>query len=240
MTRRLSFPSWRAAVGAPLVAVLLAAGASAALASHRTVTAGEATAAATAISVRHADLPKLKQRSNPITPQETRQTAQLTACVRGVPVGEALANTQSPNFVNSSGTSVTVSSGTEILPSVALVAKDFAAITGPRGLPCVLAQLRSELVGTPSKGETVTSHASPLASIVSGTDAAFADRYTVVVRVTRKTTTLILPLYVDLIGFAYGQAEVSLSVMTVGAKPSRSLDRRLAALLVARARTAIG
>ena len=57
---------------------------------------------------------------------------------------------------------------------------------------------------------------------------------------TRKTTTLILPLYVDVIGFDYGQAEVSLTVEAVGSKPSTSLERRLAVLLLARARAAIG
>jgi hypothetical protein len=223
-----------------LVAVALVAGTDAALASRRTVTPAQALAVATAISIRHADVPKLKQTSNPMTAQETAQSAHLTACIGGVPNSEALANTQSPNFVSSSGTSVTLSSGTEILPSAALVAKDFAAVTGPHGLPCLLAQLRGELVGTPPKGETVTSHASRLAPVVSGAAGAFADRFTVVVTVTRKTTTLILPLYVDVIGFDYGQAEVSLTVEAVGSKPSTSLERRLAVLLLARARIAIG
>ena len=49
-----------------------------------------------------------------------------------------------------------------------------------------------------------------------------------------------MPLYADSIGFAYGQAEVSFSVVETGAKPSAALERRLAALLVVRARAAIG
>jgi hypothetical protein len=223
-----------------LVAALLAAGADAALASHRTVTIAQAVAVATAISIRQADVPKLEQRSNPMTAKESAQNAQLTACIGGVPDSEALANTQSPNFVSSSGTSVTLSSGTEILPSAALVAKDLAAVTGPHGLPCILKQLRGELVGKPPKGETVTSYASRLTPVVSGADSEFADRFTVVITVVRKTTTLILPLYVDVIGFAYGQAEISLTVEAVGAKPSMALERRLAALLLERARAAIG
>lgn len=229
----------RCAAGGASVA-LLALGGGAALAAHRSVTTAEAPAVANAIALRHADLSKLRLQSNPMTAQEIAQSAQLTSCVGGVPASEALANTQSPNFVSSSGASETVSSGTEILPSDALVAKDLAAITGPHGLPCLLAQLRSELVGTPSKGETVTSHASPLRSVVSGADGAFADRFVVVLHITHKNATLVLPLYVDLIGFVYGQAEVSLSVEVVGAKPSGALEHRLARLLLARARTAIG
>jgi hypothetical protein len=86
-----------------LVAGVLAAGTGAALASLRTFTPAEAVAAATAISIRHADVPKLKQRSNPMTAKEAVQNAQLTACIGGVPDSEALANTQSPSFVSSSG-----------------------------------------------------------------------------------------------------------------------------------------
>jgi hypothetical protein len=220
--------------------IVLVSGAGAALASHRAVTQTDALAVATAINVRALDVPKLKQQSNPITATELRQEAQLTACVGGVPASDALANTQSPDFVSSSGTSVTLSSGTEILASTALVAKDFAAVTGPRGLPCLLAELRSELVGKPPKDETVKSYASHLGPVVSGADDAFADRFTVTITMTHRTTALILPLYVDLIGFTYGQAEVSLSIETIGFKPSAALERRLAAVLVARARSAIG
>lgn len=230
----------RAVVGVPLALLLLGALSAVSLASQRTITASQALGVASAISVRHADLPSYKQASNPITAQENRASAQLTACVGGVPLSQALANTQSPNFSSTSGKSVTVNSGVEILPSTALVGKDFAAITGQRGLPCLLTELRGELVGKPAQGETVSSHASHLEPEVSGASGSFADRFSVVLTVTHGNTTLILPLYVDLVGFSYGQAEVSLSVMAVGAKPSGTLERRLARLLLARARTAIG
>ena len=228
------------ALATSVALVTLAAGAVTAFASPGTITAAAAPAVAAAISIRHADLPKTEQRSNPITPQELQQDATLTKCAGGVPVSEALANTQSPNFVSASGAAVTVNSGTEILPSTALVATDFAAITGKRGLPCLLRQLRGELVGTPPKDETVKSYASRRPPVVKGIAQAFAYRFTVLVTQTKSTTTLILPIYVDVIGFAYGQVEVSLSVMVVGAKPSAALERRLAALLVARAKTAVG
>jgi hypothetical protein len=177
----------------------------AAFALPATITAAQAPAVAAAISIRHADLPTDQQKSNPITPQELQQDATLTKCVGGVPVSEALANTQSPNFLSASGASVTINAGTEILPSTALVATDFAAITGTQGIA-----------------------------------KAFAYRFTVIVTQTKRTTTLILPIYVDVIGFAYGQVEVSLSIEAVGSKPPAALERRLAALLVARAKTAIG
>jgi hypothetical protein len=240
MSSRSRSTSGRVALAASLALVTLAAGAVAAFASPGTITAAQAPAVAAAIAIRHTDLPSDHQKSNPITPQELQQDATLTKCAGGVPVSEALANTQSPSFLSPSGTSVTINSGTEILPSPALVATDFAAITGTHGLPCLLRQLRGELVGKPPKDETVKSFASSRPPVVAGMAKAFAYRFTVIVTQTKRTTTLILPIYVDLIGFAYGQVEVSLSVEAVGSKPPVALERRLAALLVARARTAIG
>jgi len=230
----------RVALAVSVALVTLAAGAAAAFALPATITAAQAPAVAAAISIRHADLPTDQQKSNPITPQELQQDATLTKCVGGVPVSEALANTQSPNFLSASGGSVTINAGTEILPSTALVATDFAAITGTHGLPCLLRQLRGELIGKTPKDETVKSFASRRPQVAEGIAKAFAYRFTVIVTQTKSTTTLILPIYVDVIGFAYGQVEVSLSIEAVGSKPPAALERRLAALLVARAKTAIG
>ena len=46
--------------------------------------------------------------------------------------------------------------------------------------------------------------------------------------------------HIDDVGFAYGQAEVSLNVISTTTPPSSPLETRLALLLVARARAAIG
>jgi hypothetical protein len=219
---------------------LAAAAASAAHAAPRTVSSAQATAVANAIAIVRADLPAYSAKSNPITKQELAYDSQLTSCVHGIPVAQALANTQSANFAAPSGKSVTINSGTEILPSAALVSRDYAAITGRRGLPCLLAQVRDELVGTPPKGEKVTDYAYVRHSPVVGVASSFADRFVVTVSQTKGTTTLIVPIYVDLIGFAYGQAEVSLTEMAVGSSPPAAQERRLVGLLVTRARSQLG
>jgi len=226
-------------VGALALAGLLALGADAALASHRTISRSQAQSVAVAISLRHSDLPTLGQHSNPITAQERSLNAQLTACIGGVAESMALAEAQSPSF-GAGSSSVTINSDTEILPSAALVANDLAAITGSRGLPCLQAELGRQLRASAAKGETLTIHGAPLPSVVSGSDGTFAIRFSVVVRATSGTTTVSVPLYADFIGFAYGQAEVSLDVVQTGSKPSAAIERQLAALLVARARAAIG
>jgi len=227
-------------IGVLALASLLALGAAPALASHHAISSSQAQSVATAIGLRHSDLPSLSQHSDPITAQERQLNAQLTACVGGVPDGKALAEAQSPSFASSGNSSVTVNSDTEILPTAALVAKDLASITGSRGLPCLQAQLASQLRSSTSKGETLTIHGARFPSVVSGSDGTFAIRFSVVVHATSGTSTLSVPLYADSIGFAYGQAEVSFTVVETAAKPSAALERRLAALLVARARAAIG
>jgi hypothetical protein len=241
MIGRSRSPGWRTAVLAPLLVVLLGLVADVTLASPRTITRSQATAVATAISLRHSDLPGLKQEANPITAQQRRLTAQATACAGGVPASEAFANTQSPAFVSSGQSSVTVVSGTEILPSAVLVAKDFAAVTRPHALTCLLSELTSSLRASLPKGDKVTSAtAARIPSVVSGIADAFAIRITFAVSVREATTTVSVPLYADQIGFSDGQAEVDLEVQTTVIKPSASLERQLAGLLVARARSAIG
>jgi hypothetical protein len=65
-------------------------------------------------------------------------------------------------------------------------------------------------------------------------------RITVDLHETQGTTTESALVYVDAIGLAYAQAEVSLSVTSTSTVPSSSLESRLEALLIARAETSIG
>jgi hypothetical protein len=229
-----------ASVGALLV-VLIAVAAHGAFASVRTVTRADATGLATAISIRHSDLPTFKQQSNPVTPQQQRLTAQATSCAGGVPPSTAYANTQSPAFVSSGQPSVTVASSVEILPSASLVAKDFAAIERPSGWHCLVSEFRSAVSPSLPKGDAITNTAvTRVPSLVSGAGATIMLRMTFDVSVRDGTSTVTVPVYVDQIGFADGQAEVTLEVQSTSVKPSASLERRLAGLLVTRARAAIG
>ena len=230
----------RTRVATIVLAAVLVIGVTAARGSHRTVTRSEAGAVANAISVRESDVPSLNEQSNPITTQERELSSQLTRCIGGVPESRAYADTQSPSFENSGSSSLTVSSSTEILPTAALVAKDFAAVTGPKGLPCLEGQIRGQLDSSVPQGEMLHISAARLPAVVSGSDGAFTFRFTVLITAQQGGGTVNVPLYYDVIGLAYGQAEIGLDVLTTHAKPSASLERRLAARLLARARTAIG
>jgi hypothetical protein len=224
-----------AAAGLALVAL----GTPVALAAIPTITRSHALAVANAISLRHSDLPTLTQEPNPNTPQDQQSTAALTKCAGGVPDTEAFANTQSDNFV-SSNQSLTISSGTEILPTTALVAKDFAAIGRPRALTCVLDLLGAALRASLPKTDKATSSIARIASVVPSIAESEAIRLDIVVHVPKGKSTVNVPIYSDVIGFAYGQAEISMNVQQTLTPPSASFERRLAALLLARAQAAIG
>jgi hypothetical protein len=230
----------RLAASVLLVAAAGAIAAAPALGFHRTLSRAHAHAAAVAINLRSRDLPSLAAQSNPITASQRRFSAQLTSCLRGVPDSRAYALAQSPTFTGSGSSALTVSSTSEILPSAALVAKDLAAVKGAKGIPCLQEQLSAQLKGSLAKGDTLTVHGAPLSAVVSGSDGAFALRFDVVVGIKQGHSSVSLHLYYDAIGFAYGQAEVGFDVLSTSAKPSATLERRLGATLIARARAAIG
>jgi hypothetical protein len=238
MLRRWRGPGRRA--GVSLAVVVLATGGGIALASRRTVTHGEAQAVATAINLRHGDLPSLKKESNSVSALDKRLTAQLIACVGDAPLSEAFATVSSPDFVGPAPSSVTVSSQTEIFPSASVVNHDLAAGRRPQALTCLARYAESALLPLLPKGVTVTTHGAWLPTSVSGTDGASGVRITVVLHEKQGAATENVPVYIDDIGFAYGQAEVSLSVGSTSSVPSSSLEHRLEALLVARAQASIG
>lgn len=230
----------RAGAGMIVAVAVLAVGAEAAFGSRRDVTRGAAHAVAVAINLRQSDLPKLSAQSNPITAQERRFSAQLTACLGGVPDKLAYADAQSPTFTGSGSSSLTISSDTEILPSAALVRKDLAAVRSAKGIPCLQNQLGAQLKASLGKGDTLSIHGLPLPPIVSGSDGTFALRFNVVVGVKQGSSSVPVRVYYDTIGFAYRQAEVGFDVLSTATAPSSSLERRLGASLLVRAQAAIG
>jgi hypothetical protein len=221
-----------------IAATILAVAAPVALAGLRTITRADAVSVANAISIRHSDVPTLKQQANPTTPADDSSGAELTACAGGVPASKAFANTQSPAFATASD-SITISSETEILPSVALVATDFAAFERPLALTCLQSLLSKALRGEFPKGDKVTTAVSRFPSVISGVDKSFGLRFAIVVTLKQDGKTVSVAVYDDVVGFAYGQAEVTLNVQTTLTPPSTSLERGLGATLLRRAETAL-
>ncbi|HEX4035226.1 MAG TPA: hypothetical protein VHX66_12360 [Solirubrobacteraceae bacterium] len=211
-----------------------------AAASHRVVAHSHARAVATAINLIHADLPTLKQVGSISTTPEGENGARLSACAGGVPDRLAFANVSSPSFVSNSEPSTTISSSTEIFPSAGLVAQDLAAAQSARGQKCIQQALQASLRSQAQKNETFSAKLSLRPAPVSGTDTAVEVRVAILATVASKGKTVSVPLTADFIGFGWGQAEVTLSVMTTLTPPSARLERQLGAILVRRARAAIG
>jgi hypothetical protein len=222
------------------VVALLLCGAGIALASQRTISRSGAPATATAVNLRHSDLPTLKVESNTLTAQDKRSEAQLEACIGETPSSKMLADVLSSNFVGPSPASITISSETQILPSTSLVAKDLAADRSPHALTCVEDAVRVALQTSVPKGATLTLSVARLPVTLSGTDGVLGLRVKALFHVKQGSSTVTVPVYEDSIGFAYGQAEVTLNVSSTDAIPSASLEHTLATLLVTRAHSAIG
>ncbi|MGA2471133.1 MAG: hypothetical protein ABSG64_10630 [Solirubrobacteraceae bacterium] len=222
-----------------LTAGLAAAGwVGVAVASPTTITRSQAAAVAAAVSLRHSDLPALKQESNPITPQDKRNSEQLNACLGEVPLSEAFALAQSPLFVGAGTTYAQVSSSVSILPSAALVAKDSRAVAGPRALPCLQSSLTSALRRSLGSSASVTIHGVRMSWTDPGANVAFAFHFTIAVRVKQGTVEVSVPMTLDDIGFTYGQLGIDLSDLEVRGTPSSALEHQLVGVLVARAQAA--
>jgi hypothetical protein len=233
-------PRPSAAVAALGAACLLVAGAGAAMAAAKQVSGAAATTAATAINLRHSDLPTLKTQANPITSQQRQENTTLTACIGESAPSKVLADVQSQDFVGPAPDSVTISSETQIQPSVAAVSNDLVAIHRPKALTCLRSSLGRALATSAPKNSTYSIAIGRLSATLPGTSGVAAVRVTATFHIKEGSKTVTVPAYIDDIGFAYGQAEISLNVISTLSPPSATLETKLALLLIKRAHTALG
>jgi hypothetical protein len=229
----------RVGVGVACV-LLLVLGAAVALAAHATLTAAQAPAAAAAIELKPADVPTLKVRANPTTASDRAEQAKLTGCIGETPSSSFLSEASSQRFDGPSPTSLSISSTTQILPSMALVTADLTAIHRRHALACLARIVGGVLRASAPKGATVSGYVGRLRIALPSADGVAAFRVVAIFHIKRGSSTVAVPAYVDSIGFAFGQAEVALDVSSVLRAPSASLEKRLVGLLVSRAQAAIG
>jgi hypothetical protein len=237
--RRRTRRTAAAALAAACVLGALAAAALAAAAA-KPVSPANATAVATAVNLRHSDVPTLKAQSNPITAQQRQQNAKLSACIGESPPSKLLADVQSQDFVGPSPDTLTISSETQIEPTVSAVTNDLAAIHRPLALSCLQSGLSKVLATSAPKGSTYTLSIARLAATLPGTSGVAAVRVTATFHVKDGSKTVTVPAYIDDLGFAYGQAEISLNVISTLQPPSATLETKLALTLIARAHAALG
>jgi hypothetical protein len=126
-------------------------------------------------------------------------------------------------------------SDTTIWPSASLVAKELVAAKSPRGQHCIENSIKSSIRRHSLK---ITGSVSLLPSPISGADFSLALRSNEAIQ-TSQNSSAVTRSIADFILFGWGQAEVWLTV-SANAAPSASLERRLSAILLERARVAIG
>jgi hypothetical protein len=197
-----------------------------------TLNVAQAKALAGAINLQAGDMPGYT-----VTPfQETVADQQgaigYSTCAGTTPPSQLVVNVHSFDFDRGTGLQVEqLSSRVAVLPSASLVARDFAAVTSPKGESCFVSELTTAL-GAGSRslqfGKPVLTKLSPPAR---GTDGAFGYR----LMVPASGGGQRLMLYSDLLGFASGTAQVQLESTRIGQPPDTATEQRLYALLVSRA-----
>lgn len=200
-------------------------------------TKAQATVFARAVNLNVADVPGFKVSSAPETQHETaaekRLEHDLQRCVHAAS-GEGLVEESSREFERESSAGYqSVQSEVTVVRTAALAAKELAVIRGSRTRACVSHEFDLLLKVQKYRGATI----SPVSVVQStpsapGAEGSFAWRISVTITVRG----LRLPFYVDILGFAYGPAEVSLFTTSFPRSFPAATEQRLFSLLVDRAK----
>jgi len=194
---------------------------------------------AAAVNLRASDVPGFSataKSQHKTTPTEERIERELAACAGGL--GSALGSGEeaSPQFKRKVNVlQVSVSSNVSFLPSAANGAAQLAVLRNPRTRGCLATYLRQLLSQQRYGGGAQITHVGVTQGTppAGGTTGGFGWRLTAVFTVKH----LNVPFYLDILGFLYKRAEVTL-VSTGEALPfPAAIEERLFELLLTRARS---
>jgi hypothetical protein len=201
--------------------------------AHEGLTRGRALAFARAVNLSAQDLPGFSRTNAPPAkgPLERRLEAQLHACV-GAPGGAraALAELGSGDFTLRRGILfLTVSSEVSVSRTAAEATGALSAIRSPRVRGCFRSYLDQLLRSKRSSGTGVGPVSiRPGTPPAPGTSGGFAWRITT----TLTLRSLAVPYYIDMLGFVYRSAQVTLlSSAALRPFPARAQERLYAELL---------
>jgi len=199
------------------------------------MTKAQALALARALNLRRADVPSAYSASAPQSSSagEKAISRRLSACAGGAREADRLAEASSDTFKRqANGLPQEVSSNVSVERSPASVQQDLTAIRSSRGVACLSRFVNSMLAGKKVPGATIGK-----ASIAQGTPPQAHTDGSVGLRVTVPFNVhgITLRLYIDLLGFAHGPEEVTLSSLGIGEPVAAATQQRLFTLLVHRA-----
>jgi hypothetical protein len=202
-------------------------------AAGRKLTLAQARHVAAAINLTSADLPGYTAKRNATTAADKANDARLDRCLGSSPPSRALVDQRSPDFDKGAGLSLQeFSSEVSIQHSARVVQHDLAAIKSGKAQPCfkrfINRQLQQQGGGQVSFDPVQVAVAQPSAG---DSGQSFGYRFTDVAHAGSQS----IPFFVYMFGWAYGQAEVSLTAVTISQPPASTELDRLESLLVGRA-----
>jgi hypothetical protein len=204
----------------------------------KALTKRQALVFARAVNLTAADVPGFKASSKHEheheTPAEKRLEGELTRCAGAPSSKDQLAEASSEEFGREDQSAVqSVRSSVSVVRTAALAATELAAIRSARGRACLSRYVdllfKSQKYSGASVGPVSIAPGSPSAP---GTTGGFAWR----IQTAITFRGVRIPFFMDIAGFVYGPAEVTLFSFGMPAPPPAALEERLFALLVQRAK----
>lgn len=164
---------------------------------------------------------------------------EFARCAGGVGPSHRVANIDSADFrIGSKAEALRVKSSVEVMPTAALAAQNYTALTSGRGRECLKRLLPRTLEGA-STGRARIGPAtiSPLPQLLAAGTASFGMRVNTTLTGLIRGKQVTLPLVLDVFDLLAGPAEVNFSVGSSLRPPPRALEQRLLSLLYTRAQT---
>ena len=167
----------------------------------------------------------------------SQQSIEFARCSGAESTARRVADVKSPTFKIGKGTSLTqVKSSVEAMPTAALAARDYAAVSSARGHACLKRLLPRVLEGAAaSSSHFGPATASFLPNLLPAGQKSFGVRISTSLMAGVAGKALRVPVYIDLFEIVAGPAEVNLTVTGFSRPPVLSLERRLLSLLYGRA-----
>lgn len=223
------------AIAAPAFVLAAAVGGcgSGKAASGAPPTKAQALAYGAAVNLRPADLPGFKAGAIvAATSAEKRIDAEVASCAGGVPPGHAIAEVASPQFEREVGLAHELAiSEVTVMPSMALATQNLNAINSSKGQQCIEHYLNVLLAARVKTTVTIEAASGSRLSVQApGTDRSFGMRLTMTVTGGGAQ----FPLYLDVMGFVRGRAEVTLVAGGLPNQFPQANEKRLFSLLVSR------
>jgi hypothetical protein len=210
-----------------------------------TVTKAQAAAYAPAVNLRATDLPRMdvgkpERESEAPTPFEL----ELARCYGGVNPQIRVLSRLSPTFTATSegegeneGEHEQIHSSVEVLPTLAIAAKNNAAQLSPRGLDCLRSLIPATIANSDTRpvryGSVALRH---LTNPLPGVPGSFAIEIAMSVLGMPDQLTATPPhLYIDILGFLSGPSEIGLGAIGFPKPVAQATEQRLIETLYSRA-----